>query len=153
MKKILITLGILGLVGAGIASAQYYDSVYYGNYGTTNTYYGGYNNSYYGYGNAIGSYTIGCTTYYYNTRTGASMGQQQICNTTYTYPSTTYYQYQYTYPYTYTYPSTQSQYCTYGYNGGSWYPCYNNSWYGNYNGGYQNYTNCYYSTYGQYICY
>jgi hypothetical protein len=175
MKKLLLPLIITGLavVGLTTASAQYYGSYDYGAYSYDNTTYSatGYTNtsytsydypemssqSYYGgrrggnyygnYGGGIGSYTIGCTTYYYNTRTGAQLYTSYICNT-YQYTQPTYY-----YPtYPYTYPS--NQYCTYGYQNGNWHQCQSYSWFDNsYNNGYQNYLNCYYDQYGRYICY
>ncbi len=152
MKKIFLMLSFLGLTitGLGTASAQYTTNTYY----YQRPYYG--NSSYVSYGSGVGSYTIGCVTHYYNTSTGAEISTQNIC-TTYnqptsyyytTYPATTYY------PTTYTYPTTQ--YYTYGYNNGSWYPGYSSSifsnTYTNYSG-YQNYLNCSYNMYGQYICY
>ncbi len=163
MKKILFTFlfAAFCILGFSTASAQYYtsDTYNYGNYTYDNTMYStsasyssysypssysyGNNYSYGGYGGSIGSYTIGCTTYYYNTRTGAQLYTSYIC-TTYTPPVTppSYY---------YTYPTYPSQYCTYGYHGGSWHPCTSYNWYGN--NTYNNYLNCYYNQYGQYICY
>lgn len=176
MKKILFILSLVSfsLVGIGTASAQYYTNTNmysYGNYTYSNPSYGNYssysypgysypnytysnnysysNSAYYG---GVGSYTIGCTTYYYNTRTGAQLYTSNICNT---YNTNYSYNYQYQYPsYNYTYPST-SQYCTYGYYNGSWSPCVSHSIFNSYNSynGYQNYLNCYYNQYGQYVCY
>jgi hypothetical protein len=169
MKKLLF---ILTLAGCGIltANAQYYDyngydygsysydtsynttayaNTNYSTYTYPQTYYGGnYGNNYSNYNGGIGSYTIGCTTYYYNTRTGAQLYTSYICNN-YQYTPPTYYP---TYPITY--PS-QSQYCTYGYQNGNWHQCQSYSWLGDnsYNNGYQNYLNCYHDQYGQYICY
>ena len=168
MKRIILMLAAvgLGITGLVTASAQYYSnnnsydygaysssytstsysypetsSYYYGNYGGSY----GHGNYYDGYTGGVGSYTIGCTTYYYNTRTGSVLYTSNICPTyNYTYPS-----YYYTYP---SYPS--NQYCTYGYHNGSWNQCqsYGGFW-NNYNNGYQNYLNCYYDQYGRYICY
>lgn len=175
MKKLLLTLSALALAvtGASLAGAQYYNASYYSTTHVPSTSYQ------YTYGAAIGSYTIGCTTYYYNTTSGAVTATQNICanthpgtyNTpTYTYPATYSYPAQYTYPantaytsYTngYNYNNMNSQYCTYGYRNGSWQPCYSSSWFDNnatynYNNGYnntpQNYLNCYYDAQGQYIC-
>lgn len=185
MKKILFALAFagLGVVGFSVANAQYYDygtSYDYGSYdyGTSmydasymmtgytdtnyssysypqsNYYYGGNYNYGGGYGSGygyygsggIGSYTIGCTTYFYNTRTGAQLYTRYICTT---YQQPTYY-----YPSYPTYPSTQ--YCTYKYISGAWYPsCGNSYYYGNYNYGYNSgYTNsgCYYQN-GYQVCY
>lgn len=142
-----------GIAGLAYANAQYYSGYgasqtgmqYYGDYGVTSASYSypvdysysvsstygssyGYGGGYgggYGYGNGgIGSYTIGCTTYYYNTRTGAQLYTQNICYT-YTQPV-------YTQPIYYDYPyyggnyggwyGGGSQYCTYKYINGSWYP-------------------------------
>lgn len=154
MKKLLLILAIMGfgVVGTMYASAQYYyDSNYYydtSSYTTSYTSYQpthGYGSSWYGgnYGNytyGIGSYTIGCTTYFYNTRTGATLYTQNICN-----------QYTGTYP---SYPQTPSQYCTYKYVNGAWYPSCGGNQYGGgyYGGGYNNYLNCYYDQWGQYVC-
>ena len=156
MKKLLLTLSLLciGIVGISTAGAQYsYDSSnYYYDSTYTNTSYSSYSypaqysypasdyGNYYGsYGHGIGSYTIGCITYYYNTRTGAQLYTQNICPTSnYTYPD-----------YGYGYGYSHSQYCTWGYHNGSWRPCYSgNSW----SGGNNNYLNCYYDWRGQYIC-
>ena len=163
MKKILFILSFLGVGAAGLATAgaQYYSSYDYGNYTssyTSSSYYPSYNSG------SRASYTIGCTTYYYNPYTGASLGQQQVCSSapvytqpTYpsypTYPTYPTYDYGYNYGYTYTQPS---QYTTYGYSNGSWYPGYSNGGiFGSFtNGGYDNYNNygCYYQN-GYQVCY
>lgn len=179
MKKLLF---ILTLAGCGIltANAQYYDynGYDYGSYSydtlynTTayaNTSYSNYypqtysgNNygtNYSNYNGGIGSYTIGCTTYYYNTRTGSQLYTSYICSnyttpsayqyqTNYQYQQPTYYQTQ-TYPVT-SYPSYPSQYQTYGYNNGTWYPGYSHSIL---SGTSNTYQSCYYNSYGQYLCY
>jgi hypothetical protein len=165
MKNILLTLSLLGMAffGAATASAQYYGGYYdYGMMPAATTYT---TSGYYSYGAGVGSYTIGCTTYYYNTATGANLGSQNICQyqtpgyaaspSYYTNPSYTTYDYYNTNTYnSYTNPSTQ--YCTWGYRNGSWRPCtggsilFGNNY--NYNNTYQNYLNCYYDPYGQYIC-
>lgn len=146
MKKILIALSFVGLslLGVGAVSAQYYNydtsgytNTMYSNYSYTypqsyGNYYGNYNygnyygNNYYG---GVGSYTIGCTTYYYNTRTGAQLYTQYICsnyNSYYPYNYYNNYSYpvQYYYYYTNPYPSYNygNQYCTYRYIGNIWYP-------------------------------
>lgn len=173
MKKALLLLSIIGLGIAGLtsANAQYYDnyyntsydssynSMYYNSTYTTaytqpayTSYYGGGSNyGYYGTG-GTGSYTIGCTTYYYNTRTGAQLYTQQICNNTPVYTQPTYsYPVQYSYPTTYTQPS---QYYTYGYSNGSWYPGYSSGGIfglGNIGNTNSNY-GCYYQN-GYQICY
>jgi hypothetical protein len=162
MKKILLLALALSFTftGLSVASAQYYGAYSYdASYmsgGYTNT---SYSNSYpspqhyYGHGNSysggIGSYTIGCTTYYYSTRTGSVLYTSYTCNTyQYTQP-TCYYTCAAGYNYTYSSP-----YYTYGYTNGNWYPGYSSSFFGNnYNNGYQNYLNCYYDQYGRYICY
>lgn len=167
MKKILISLSLAGLSFVGFATvwAQYYDygsyssdSYYmdtsYSNYSSTYTYpqtYSPYNADSYRYRSksGVGSYTIGCITYYYNARTGAQLYTENICTTNcaYQYPSTCQLTYSYTYPVTYTYPTSYSypvnysypsnyynsypyygnyygntQYCTYSYVNGGWYP-------------------------------
>ncbi|MEZ0209299.1 MAG: hypothetical protein ACAH17_03945 [Candidatus Paceibacterota bacterium] len=173
MKKILLTLSFACCTALGLAtaSAQYYPSYDYGSYsydtsytttGYANTSYSSYYpQTYYGgiygknsstYNGGIGSYTIGCTTYYYNTRTGAQLYTSYICSTYQPQPTT--YTYSTTYPSypSYTYPT--SQYYTYGYSNGSWYPGYQSSIFdSSYNNGYQNYLNCYHDMYGQYVCY
>lgn len=145
MKKTLLLLSILGasLLGLATVSAQYYGNT------TTNTSYGSsysYGQNHGNYNGGTGSYTIGCTTYYYNTRTGAQLSTQNICTNyqyqqepTYYYPTTAYYeyytqptyQYQYSYPYDYgyvggnygSYYGSGSNYCTYQYVNGGWYGC------------------------------
>lgn len=166
MKKTLLTLSLL-IAGALTAYAGYYNN------GTVCTMqYPNYNCNQ-GYSSGYASYTIGCTTYYYNTSTRAIVGTQNICNTTYTTNNDYLYQY-YTYPvtytqptYTYTYPSYQyqttypyygtsypSQYYTYGYSDGTWYPGYSSG--GIFNGMFDNnYTynsGCYWQN-GYQVCY
>lgn len=153
MKKLLFILSALGLIATGLttASAQYYTAS--ASYPTAASYYyqQPYSSAYYAsYGSGIGSYTIGCTTYYYNTSTGAQLYTQNIC----TQHTDTYYT---TYPASYTYPTysypTHNQYCTWGARNGQWYPCQTFSWFDNdYYDGHQNYLNCYYDWRGQYIC-
>lgn len=171
MKKLFLSLSLLGLIisGAAVAGAQYYNTQYYntttanmGYYGSMHTTHYPSTSYHYSHGAAVGSYTIGCTTYYYNMTTGAHLGSENICRystpavyippvtqpVVYSNPSyTTYTDY-----YSYTYPSTQN--CTWGYYNGMW-RCSTNSMYGggyHYSDGYQNYLNCYYDQYGQYIC-
>lgn len=188
MKKLFVTLFVLavGMTSAAMASAQYYNSNYYSTSYVPSTSYQ------YSYGLAIGSYTIGCTTHYYNTTTGTVTRTQNICTTTspsvyvpptYAYPASYTYPVNYSYPVQYSYPAnstytpynqygyttynnsgygynTSSQYCTYGYANGVWTPCTGSSLYSNsnlyggtYGSGYQDYLNCHYDTYGQYVCY
>lgn len=163
MKKILLfALGVgFMFTGLSVASAQYYgaysyDTSYTGGYGTASysSYYPSSQYSQYhyggGYSGGIGSYTIGCTTYYYNTRTGAVLYTSYICNTYQPTQPTCYYTCTGGYNYNYSSP-----YYTYGYSNGSWYPRYSSSIFGN--SGYNNYNynsqTCYYNTYGQYVCY
>lgn len=129
MKKPILIFTIFGslLFSLVTADAQYY----YGANSYTNT---NYNNSYYmntgyDYYGGIGSYTIGCTTYYYSTRTHQQLYTEYICNNynnnynygySYTYPS---YNYSYTYPYYYN-TNYYNNYCTYRYSNGGWhYAC------------------------------
>jgi hypothetical protein len=164
-----------GIAGLATASAQYYGNMntsaysYGANYSypynttnythSSNYNYGTFNcdscnNSYGAYNGGVGSYTVGCTTYYYNTRTGTQLYTTNICNNYSSYNNYNYQNYQYpvnyTYPTSYTYPS---QYYTYGYADGSWYPGYSSSIFTNtgYNYGYSN-SNCYYQN-GYQICY
>ena len=149
MKKILVSLSLAGLSFAGFATvgAQYYD---YGSYSYdsyyTDTSYSSYSSTYpqtyspyhtdsyrYRSKGGVGSYTIGCVTYYYNTRTGTQLYTENICTTycTYQYPSTC--QPTYSYPVTYTYPTNYTYPVNYSYpsNYYSTYPYYGNYYYGN----------------------
>lgn len=165
MKKIQLIVLTLVLAAsltdttfAQYSSYQYYDTNY------SNTYV---NNSY--------AYTIGCTTYWYNSYTRVSTPTGSTCynnynNYNYQY-SSQYSQPTYTYQYvqpTYTYQTVQPSYTysyvqptynttptntTYYYSNGSWYPStnYNNAYqYQGYNS-YNNY-NCYYGNVYQ-VCY
>jgi hypothetical protein len=159
MKKILLFALGLGFMftGLSVASAQYYGAYSYDTSymsgGYTNTDYSNYYPQYqYGHGSnyagGIGSYTIGCTTYYYNTRTGTVLYTSYTCNTyQYTQP-TCYYTCTTGYNYNYSYP-----YYTYGYSSGNWYPGYSSSIFGNSGYNNYNYQTCYYNAYGQYTCY
>ncbi len=165
MKKTLFTLSILAFTAISTAQAAYYynnNSSYDTSYYTTTSYsYPGYVDygNHYSYGSRA-SYTVNCITYYYDPRTGASLGQEQICTTpvyptpTYpsypTYPTYPTYDYGYNYGYTYTQPS---QYTTYGYSNGSWYPGYSSGGiFGSFtNAGYNN-SSCYYQN-GYQVCY
>lgn len=157
MKKTLLLLSILGssLIGLATVSAQYYGNT------TTNTSYGSsysYGQNHGGgqnYSGGIGSYTIECTTYYYNTRTMAPLYTQNICTnnyqtnyqypqeTTYYYPAALYYDYDYQY---YTQPTYQYQYSypyDYRYVGGN---------YGSHYGSGSNYCTYQYVNGGWYGC-
>lgn len=113
MKNLLLIFTIIGIGIFGLipVNAAYYPN----NYGNS-SYYNNYNGG-------IGSYTIGCTTYYYSTRTRAQLYTQNICTT---------YNYQYTYPTTYQYyqPSYQSYQSTYTYPAQTYYSA--SSWYSAY---------------------
>ena len=151
MKKILIALSLVGLsfVGFAMAGAQYYGygSYSYDNYYYADASYSGYSSTYpqthsqyytdsyrYRSKDGVGSYTIVCTTYYYNTRTGAQLYTENICTTycTYQYPSTC--QPTYSYPVTYTYPTTYTYPVNYSYPSNYYYttPSYTYPYYGNY---------------------
>lgn len=72
MKKIILLLSTVFALQMSIASA-YYTYPSYNNYGYTNV------NSV----TTTGSYTTGCTTYYYDVRTGAAISSKNICTATY----------------------------------------------------------------------
>lgn len=123
-----------GYTDTGYSNYSYPQNYYYGgNYGYGSGYSPSYSTGYYGSG-GIGSYTVGCTTYYYNTRTGAQLYTRYICNTYQYQQPTCYYtcNNSYTYPYYYGnnygnyYGGSNyyggTQYCTYRYVNGSWYP-------------------------------
>ena len=150
MKKLLTTLSFLGFLTVSTVTA-YAGNLYYPTYSTAS---------------ARASYTIGCTTYYYNPYTGQSLGSEQIYTGTCGYSSYYQTQYQYTYPsysYSYSYPtyeyqtyqpsyqynqytSSPSQYYTYGYSNGSWYPGYSS---GLLNSVSNSFTNTYYNSQSQ----
>lgn len=116
-----------GYTDTNYSSYSYPQTNYYGG-----GYYGGGYGGYGSYGSGgIGSYTIGCTTYYYNTRTGAQLYTRYICNTYQYQQPTCYYTCtnSYTYPYYGNYGNYYgggyyggTQYCTYRYVNGAWYP-------------------------------
>ncbi len=157
MKKTLFIFTIIGLGIFGVVpvNAQYYDAQFYqsASYPTTYTNTGYYNNSYNNqsynnnyssyYMGGTGSYTIGCTTYYYSTRTGAQLYTQNIC-TSYNYHDTSFYSY-------------TNPYYVYQYEGGSWYPGYYSGEYTNtgygYNYGNNNYGSSCYLQNGYQVCY
>lgn len=129
MKKTLllllsaIGLSIMGITTAGAGYVDYYRHTN-GTYANSNYYtasytYGGYSDPYYYGTGGIGSYTIGCTTYYYNTRTGTQLYTQILCQNNpvayQSYPSARTLPYSYSVPTSYTIPTSYPTSYAYSY--------------------------------------